>query len=67
MAKLKVPKFKTLDEEMNFYANIDLYAEARELSPDEEKALDKSLGIRRKPHPAARKLALHLSKISSGD
>jgi hypothetical protein len=48
MAKLKAPKFKTLDEEMNFYANVDLYGESRELSPAEEKALDRALGIRRR-------------------
>ncbi|GEM88372.1 hypothetical protein [Meiothermus granaticius] len=44
----RIPKFKNLDEEMDFYANIDKHIPMQELNPQEEAELDKLLGIRRR-------------------
>lgn len=46
--KLKIPTFKNLDEEMDFYANIDLHTQMRDATPEEEAELDRSLGIQRR-------------------
>lgn len=46
MPKIKIPQFKSLDEEMDFFANIDLHVPMREASAEEIAEMHRRLGIR---------------------
>lgn len=46
--KFRIPEFKNIDQEMDYYANIDVHVPMREATPEEVRQLDKELGIRRR-------------------
>jgi hypothetical protein len=66
MGKLKEPKFKNLDEEMEFYANIDRYALMQAATPPRSRLCARAWACApAKPRARLRKNRHNLSRVAS--